>query len=101
MKRATARQKKSVRTLTVSIPLPVAAKITEQEAKVLLVLKLVDEGVLSQSQAAALLGVSRYDLVELMSQHNLPIVRYSPEDWHKENQVIEGLRIQRQKIRSG
>ena len=90
-----------MKTLTVSISLPTAVQLTEQEAKELLVLKLVDEGILSQSQAADLLGVSRYDLIELMGKHHLPIMRYSPEDWEKESRVLEELQAQRRKARSG
>jgi predicted HTH domain antitoxin len=100
MKRAATQQKRGMRTLTISISLPVTAKVTERQATELLVLKLVDEGVLSQSQAADLLGVSRYNLIELMSRHQIPVMRYSSKDWSQENRVLEELQAQRRKTQS-
>ncbi|MBI3948894.1 MAG: UPF0175 family protein [Acidobacteria bacterium] len=89
-----------MKTLTVSLSLPATVKITEQEAKELLMLKLVDEGVLSQSQGADLLGISRYELIELMGKHHLPIMRYTLKDWEEENRVLKELQAQRRKARS-
>jgi predicted HTH domain antitoxin len=100
MKKAVAQQRKRTRTLNISLSLPATAKVTERQATELLVLKLVDEGVLSHSQAADLLGVDRYDLIELMSKYQIPIMRYSPKDWSQENRALEELQAQRKKAQS-
>ena len=39
---------KTTRTLTITLSLPATVQVTEQQAREVLVLKLVDEGVLSQ-----------------------------------------------------
>lgn len=41
-------------------------------------LKLMDDGVLSQSETAKVLGVSRAEPLERMARANLPVVAYTP-----------------------
>ena len=62
---------KTTRTLTITLSLPATVKVTEQQAREVLVLKLVDEGVLSQSEAAEALGISRAEVIELMGKHSI------------------------------
>lgn len=86
----------NIKILTINFPLPENVTLIESEAKELLMLKLVEEGIISQSEAAKALGISRYDLIEKMGRHHVPIMRYSKEDLEKEESVISKLRKKRQ-----
>lgn len=65
--------------LAISVAVPQGAEVDEATATRLLTLALVSSGHLSQSQAARSLQVSRYDLIEMMGEHSLPVVRLSHE----------------------
>ncbi len=86
----------NIKTLTLNFPLPEKVTLIESEAKELLMLKLVEEGIMSQSEAAGALGISRYDLLQKMGEHQVPIMRYSKEDLEKEENVILRLKKKRQ-----
>ena len=66
--------------LTVSLRVPAGVNVDAATAQRLLTLALVSSGYLSQSQAAQSLNISRYDLIEMMGQYSLPIVRLSQEE---------------------
>jgi hypothetical protein len=83
------------RTLTVSLQLPQGATIDQMTAQRLLTLALVSSGHLSQSQAAKLLHVSRYDLIDMMGEHSLPIVRLSEEETATEGRHLRELQALR------
>ena len=85
----------TTRTLTITLSLPATVKVTEQQAREVLVLKLVDEGVLSQSEAAEALGISRAEVIELMGKHSIPVLRYGPGDFEKESKVLNELQARR------
>ena len=87
-------------TLTIQLTLPSTARVTEKKAREILVLKLVDEGMLSQSEAAEALGTSRSDVIELMGKHRIPMMRYGPGDWEKESKVLKEVQAQRQGART-
>jgi hypothetical protein len=86
---------KTTRILTITLSLPATANVTEQHAKEVLVLKLVDEGVLSQSEAAEALGISRTEVIALMGKYRIPVMRYGPGDLEKENTVLHELQVRR------
>jgi predicted DNA-binding protein (UPF0251 family) len=86
---------KTTRTLTITLSLPATVKVTEQQAREVLVLKLVDEGVLSQSDAAEALGISRAEVIELMGQHSIPVMRYGPGDFEQESKALNELQALR------
>ena len=86
----------NIKTLTLNFPLPEKVTLIESEAKELLMLKLVEEGIMSQSEAAGALGISRYDLLQKMGERQVPIMRYSKEDLEKEENVILRLKKKRQ-----
>lgn len=69
--------------------------MTEQQAKEVLILHLVDEGVLSQSEAAEALGRSRAEVLALMGKHRIPIMRYGPGDVEQESTVLHELQARR------
>jgi predicted HTH domain antitoxin len=86
---------KTTRTLTITLSLPATVQVTEQQAREVLVLKLVDEGVLSQSDAAEALGISRAEVIELMGQHSIPVMRYGPGDFEQESKALQELQALR------
>jgi predicted HTH domain antitoxin len=86
---------KTTRTLTITLSLPATVQVTEQQAREVLVLKLVDEGVLSQSDAAEALGISRAEVIELMGQHSIPVMRYGPGDFEQESKALHELQALR------
>ena len=82
---------KTTRTLTITISLPATVKVTEQQAREVLILKLVDEGFLSQSDVPEALGISRAEVIELMGQHSIPVMRYGPGDFEQESKALNEL----------
>jgi predicted HTH domain antitoxin len=81
--------------LTITLSLPATVKVTEQQARELLVLKLMDEGILSQSEAAEALGISRAEVIELMGKHSIPVMRYGPGDFEQESKALNELQARR------
>ena len=77
--------------LTVSVALPKSVQVDERTAREILTLSLVQSGHLSQSQAAQVLGISRYDLVELMGRYGVPIVHLSRDEAEQEARHLEEL----------
>lgn len=70
---------------TLRIELPF--EVCEDEAKLLLAIKLFEVGKLTLGQAAKLAGYSKRTFVELLSKHGVPIVAYPPEELQEE---VEG-----------
>jgi len=52
----------------------------EEAAKRWAVLDLVREGKMSSGKAAEILGMTRWDFMELMSKYNVPMVSCPPEE---------------------
>ncbi len=88
-------QAETKRAITIHLELPASVPIGEREAREILILKLVEEGFLSQSEGAQLLGVSRAELIERMTQARMGVVRYTAEDLARESAVLEWIRHQR------
>ncbi|MBI4608230.1 MAG: UPF0175 family protein [Candidatus Rokubacteria bacterium] len=57
-------------------------------AKVALVLDLVRRGKLSRAKAAELLGISLWDLPNLLAQYQIPWFDYSAEDLQRDLQAL-------------
>jgi len=55
-------------------------KEAEFEAKQAMVFDLVRRGKISKGRAAELLGISLWDLPELLAQYDIPWFDYSPDD---------------------
>ncbi len=70
--------------LTLELPDEVAkhipAKELAEKAKESLVMKLLREHQVSQGKAAEILGISRYDLFELMNKYCIPVIDLTPEE---------------------
>ena len=85
----------STQVITVRLELPASVLLSEQEAREILVLKLVEEGYLSQSEGARLLGISRAELIERMTRAKIAVARYTPEDLARETETLHWLQQQR------
>jgi predicted HTH domain antitoxin len=62
----------------------VPAKELAEKAKESLVMELLREHQVSQGKAAEVLGISRYDLFELMSKYCIPVIDLTPEELEAE-----------------
>jgi len=63
---------------TVAIPLP--DSVSENEARLLLAIKLFETGRVSSGQAAELAGVSKRTFTELLGRQQIPIFNYPPDE---------------------
>ncbi len=71
-----------MKTATVQIELP--SDVSEQEARLLLLIQLYELGRLSIGQAARLAGFSKRAFLEVLAQYGTPVVNYAPEELHEE-----------------
>ena len=82
------------------IEIPVPEEIIEllgsedaarQGAHEAFIFDLVRRGKISKGKAAELLGISLWELPELITHYQIPWFRYSPEELPKELETIQGL----------
>ena len=66
--------------LRVTLPL----SLSEDEAKLLLAVKLYEVGKVSLGQAAKLAGFSKRTLMEVLGRYHIAIFDYSPDDLRQE-----------------
>jgi len=66
--------------LRVSLP----PGLSEEEAKVLLAVKLYEVGKASLGQAAKLAGFSKRAFLEVLGRYQVPVFSYSPEELREE-----------------
>ena len=59
-------------------------KIAEQKTTEAVVLALLSEGKITSGKGAELLGISRWEFMELMSQHNLPMADFNSDELKKQ-----------------
>jgi predicted HTH domain antitoxin len=62
-------------------------EVSEEEARLLLAIKLYELGRLSLGQAAKLAGYSKRAFIKLLGKCSVPVVAYSPEELREE---VEG-----------
>lgn len=67
---------------TLKIELP--PEVSEEEAKLMLAVKLFEIGKLTLGQAAKLAGYSKRAFIELLGKHGVPVMAYSPEELREE-----------------
>lgn len=77
------------RTVTFDLPEEIVALVGSTDAmaakaRTALLMELLGEGAISEGQAARLLGVSRWELMDLMREHRVPSGPESAEDVRKE-----------------
>lgn len=82
----------AIKSLAITVTLPESVELSQNEARELLVVRLLDEGRLSQSQAAKALNITRREMLDVMGRHQVPIVRYSADDWSHEAAALRCAR---------
>lgn len=68
----------------VFVALPFDEELLEQGVKVSLAVRLFDEGVLTQGQAAKLAGLALPAFFDACARHEVPVVRYEPGELDRE-----------------
>lgn len=58
--------------------------LSEDEAKLLLAVKLYEVGKVSLGQAAKLAGFSKRAFIDVLGRHHVPIFDYSPDELRQE-----------------
>jgi predicted HTH domain antitoxin len=66
--------------LVVELPL----SVSETDARVLLAVKLYETGKVTLGQAAKVAEFSKRAFIELLGQHRVPVVDYSPSELREE-----------------
>ena len=56
------------------------ADVPEEEVRLLLAVKLFEEGKASLGRSAKLAGLSRRDFIDELARHRIPVFNYSPEE---------------------
>jgi len=70
----------SANVLEVELP----SNLSEDEARLLLAIKLYEVGKVSLGQAAKLAGFSRRAFIDVLGRHKIPVFDYSPEELKQE-----------------
>ena len=74
-------------TLTVELPFDV----DPEEARLLLTMKLFEEGKVSLGKAAEMAGYTKRTYMELLGKRGIPIFNYPPEELEQEMKVLEEM----------
>jgi predicted HTH domain antitoxin len=73
-----------MKAVSIEFPEEVVELYGEEELKSsvrrLSILELVKKGKLSSGKAAEILGITRWDFMELMSDYDIPMVSFPPEE---------------------
>ena len=64
----------------------------EEQARIALVIELLRDVQLSEGKAAELLGISRYEMMRLSAQHQIPVGAQTEEELLAEVEVVHRLR---------
>lgn len=67
-----------------SVELP--PTVSEEEARLLLAIKLYEAGRISLGKAAEMAGYSKRAFIELLSDYQIPAVNYDPDELEREIQ---------------
>lgn len=59
-------------------------EVSEEEARLLLAIKLYEVGRLTLGQAAKLAGYSKRTFLELLGRYGVPVIAYPPEELREE-----------------
>ena len=77
-----------MKTISIEFPEEIIELFGEEELKnfvrKLSVLDLVKKGKLSSGKAAEILGITRWDFMELMSDYDIPIANFPPEELERQ-----------------
>ncbi len=67
-----------------SLKIELPPDVQEEDAKLLLMIKLYETGKLSLGQAAKYAGYSKRAFIEILSKHGVAVFDYHPDDLEKE-----------------
>jgi hypothetical protein len=86
----------ATRTLQIELPDELIDLVGSPEAAVrevreAFILQLLRDARISQGQAAGLLGITRWDLLDLMAQHQIPSGPETPEEMRREIEEIRAF----------
>lgn len=82
-------------TLKIELELPeeiiqyLGSQEIDKAIKELIVLNLLREHKISQGKAKEILGISKWELIELMKLHSIPVIDLSPEELKEELKNLE------------
>lgn len=65
------------------------AEKVQRRALESLLLSLIEEGEVTPSYAAEVLGISYRKMLQIMADHHVPLVNYDPEDLNKEVKALD------------
>ena len=74
---------------TITIDLPDSIELDEQEAKIYLVSRLFEVGILSLAQAAEMVKMNKKEFIEVVGNYGVSLFNYSPEELIKD---VENVR---------
>ena len=74
-------------TLTIELPFDV----DPEDARLLLTMKLFEEGKVSLGKAAEMAGYTKRTYMELLGKRGIPIINYPPEELEQEMKVLEEM----------
>ena len=74
-------------TLTVELPFD----LDPEEARLLLSIKLFEEGKVSLGYAAEMAGYTKRTFIELLGKRGIPVINYPPEDLEREVELLKTL----------
>ncbi|MCB0557807.1 MAG: UPF0175 family protein [Lewinellaceae bacterium] len=74
---------------TITIDLPDSIELDEQEAKIYLVSRLFEVGILSLAQAAEMVKMNKKEFMEVVGNYGVSLFNYSPEELIKD---VENVR---------
>ncbi len=87
----------AAKSFTVSLPAHIMAPFGWNESEAsrriseMLVMELLRLNRLTEAEAAAMLGLDRWALLDVMAAHHVPAVSQSPDEWHEElTRPLEG-----------
>jgi len=69
---------------TIELKVSLPPGLSEDEAKLLLAIKLYEVGKVSLGKAAKLAGYSKRSFIEILGKYRVPVFAYSPEELREE-----------------
>jgi predicted HTH domain antitoxin len=91
-----------VSTFTVEVKLPEGLRAlgvtdvdVQRQTPTLIVLQKFREGAVSTGKAAELLGISRFEFMDLLGKEQIPLINYSKEELEEEMKLVREIAAKR------
>jgi len=88
------------KTLTIQFPdliielLGLSPEGLEESLRKMIVLELVRKGRLSSGKAAELLGMSRWEFMDLMTEYNVPMTDLTSEELDEQLEILRNIKVE-------